>query len=534
MLYYYTCTLCKTSSDLFFAEEDVGPPKCMTCGEAKGFGKVEKRSTNVYFITCRACAITSNIFSVDDYSGVKGTRPTCPKCNLSDTVCFLPPNVEKEKLKRRKTVGVMPREERKAIDAYERFKPEKTLVEEKDNVGKRKIDELHTLEDTITGMKMVVGDAETNTLAKAERKYRSTKKIRKDFDTAHGKLEDTSNPLKTSEHVGREVPLSTYEAMTAKRETVYGRSYPRVGASMPTVVNSAFVVSRDFRWDYRELGPNSLLRKLCTLIYIVSYGAEAGKNPVEVQAMWAAGSLFIATNNYTFTEMFKASVVSNTHLDGTLRQLKIPVSTDSSIAGINTTKRNFSSEHVNALSDYRLELTKQKALKDYFQYKWAHFVDPVMASMKFSGAKLKLLTIAKNDGDYTAWTSPLPAKDCVYFVVPETGTGFLKKKIHAEQMFYPILSTLDVNNKLSVDEPAFIGGVKTPCRTCAEVLIAAGKNLGEKLILPTDAFGHYWEGSGMHVPDPDFEDDALTMVFGVDTTSDSIYDTEMPRSPEHH
>ncbi|RUO90169.1 hypothetical protein D7Y11_26510 [Corallococcus sp. AB018] len=547
MLFYYECQHCKRVSDLFNAGEALTqPPSCNECVKKFGATPAVQKSINAYIFNCRRCAYTSGLCSADDYPTLKGARPLCPKCGKADEVFLLKPHVAKKpsRLGKRKEPGQLDPTQVNDLGLYGTEDVDTSMLEafEQHTKKKRKL-ELGPQDATVYDQAFEFEDtSDSARLATSEAVYQSRKRFRRKFDTKYGALNDTSNPLKTELHGGKVVPFSTYKKKLGDSETIGKTSYPRGGSSMPTIVNAAKLIERDVTWDYRELGPNSFLRRLSALLFVIEFNGGGDTNvPVEVQSMWAAGSLFLASNNITYSDALLSALQTQTSLQTFLADIKLPKSSSGAYA---TKMRKIGKLHANKLPQYQREFNSG-LYPSYFHYKWPYVFNALTQSLTFGSANTLGLTVANHANGFKHWTlegAPVQAGK-VYVVLPKKfgkGTGsthFTKKDIHAEELFYPVLTALDGAGSLTSLEPAFIGGVKTPCRTCAMVLEAAANRLGDKLILPTNAFGHYWSGSGMHVPNKTFDQNDESIVFGskakIRDGSHALYATEMPRSPEH-
>ncbi|MCY1033440.1 hypothetical protein OV207_18450 [Corallococcus sp. BB11-1] len=548
MFFYFECKTCKKVSDLFTqGERPAEVPKCGPCTTKHGDSIVETRSVNYFTWHCKRCDHTSGLCTSSDYPTLKGARPTCPKCHQSDAVFLVKPRVagNAHRMAKRKEVGILGKRDRDDLDLYaDPDGLEQAALEEMPGGGKGKKRSLALFLDGADEhpQEVVFGPTASNALlAKSEALYQDKKRFREKYKTKYGALPDKKNPLKTELHDGTVVPLQTYKNDLSSTEKVGTTVYPKMNKSAPTVVNAAKLVDRSVQWDYRELGPNSFLRRLCSLLYVVEFnGGGDGNNPVELQAMWAGGSLFLSTNNLAFSTSLLAALKKEGSVRAFLAQVKLGGTSTGTYV---TAMRNFGKEHTAKLPVYQAEFSSGK-YPDYFRFKWEYVFSELQASLTLGSPDIQELVVAKSatQEGFKHWsvTSPVVAGK-VYVVLPkartkgEGDTYFTKKKIHAEELFHPILMALDGAGILSDVLPAFVGGVKTPCRTCSMVLEDASAALGTKLILPTNAFGHYWKASGMHVPNPVFPPQAQTLVFGskksIDDGSINIYNTEMPPSP---
>lgn len=535
MLVYFVCTVCTQVSGLFLESEVPTPePTCQTCS-----GKFKKctvkRTVYSYILHCNACNYSSGLCSVEDLKQQKGSRPPCPWCKSSDKVQFINPHLPQEKKDKRLTVGLLSPTKRK------RFEVDKGSLDQEfvDKVSKRRKlnSEEFGGENTLGWFDFDSTDLNAQ-LARSESSYQERKKFRKDFDTKHGVLTDQQNPLKTSLHRGTLVPFKTYEETYTKyTERIGERTYPKQSMNTPTVVNSSKVVSRDTTWDYRELGPNSFLRRLCSLLYIIDFSGEQkdSTNPVELQAMWAADSLFIASNNRTYSVKLLEALQGLKSVQALVNEIEIPPTSSLKTTGSYTSVwRSFGLSHRDKLHQYKTAVVNN-SYPSYFDFKWYYISKKLRQSMLFDESKIGSITVEKVGEGFTDWTLVETTIESgkVYVVLPSNTRkkNFTQKSVHAEQMFYPVLTKLDQTAQLSNVLPAFIGGVKTPCRTCYDVLQAAADLLGDKLVLPTDAFGHFWKASGKHVPNSIFDPDDVSLVFGSED-SINIFSTEMPPSPK--
>ncbi|MBZ4330600.1 hypothetical protein [Corallococcus sp. AS-1-12] len=522
MLYYFKCQKCLNTTGLFLESElPSDTPTCNHCAKDGG-SQVDRLETMAFFFGCSRCKGQWMYSAPSTYSQQKAVRPDCPTCNDNQSIFFVPLTTGPAKAQKRRKAGLL-NPVRHDVTGSLDIPPEATVK----NLKRRRMDDGFQDQEPTFSVKAVDDDG-AKARIDTERAYRKVKKRRTDYDTKFGALKNDQNPLTSATHPGRVVTLQQYEAQLQHRETVNGTSYPRLSQSAPTVVNAAKIVGRDVVWDYRELGPNSFMRRLCTLLYTIDYGGPS-MNPIELQALWANGSLFISSNNYSYGLELENSLTTH----GTLKQVIGQIKIGNGAGSIKSSKRNLKPSHTERLPAYKTAFTQntESAYSEYFQYQWKYVFKQLRAALDFPNHSV--LTITKNGDAYTDWTAPAVTAGRIYLVVPEQGRGtFTKKDIHAEQLFYPILMNLDALGVLSASSPAFIGGVKTPCRTCYEVLQAASATLGDKLVLPTDAFGHYWEASGTHVPGVTFPATHETMVYGK-PGSDKIFDTEIPPSPKH-
>jgi hypothetical protein len=547
MLFYYECQHCKRVSDLFNAGEALPqPPSCSECEKKFGKKPARQKSINAYIFNCRRCAYTSGTCSASGYPALKGARPLCPKCSKADEVFLLKPHVAKNpsRLGKRQAPGQLDPTQVDGLDLYGTEDVDTSMLEafERHTKKKRKLELGEQDATAYTQTFEFEGTSDSARLATSEAVYQSRKRFRRKFDTKNGPLQVTQDPLKTEQHPGKVIAFSTYQAKLKGSETIGTKSYPRGSNSAPTIVNAAKLVGRDVTWDYRELGPNSFLRRLAALLFVLEFdGGGEGKVPVEVQAMWAAGSLFLSSNNIRFSEALLKALQTHTSLQAFLAEIKLD--SKSTTGTYATSMRAIGTRHTAKLPEYQEQFANGR-YPSYFQYKWAYVFDALKQSLTFGSANTLGLTVANSPLGFEHWALEGTVQaGKVYVMIPKKhakGTGnthFVKKKVHAEELFYPVLTALERAGKLTSLQPAFIGGVKTPCRTCAMVLAKASSQLGAKLILPTNAFGHYWEFSGMHVPNKAFDKDDESMVFGeqdtIDKGSHAIYATEIPGSPEH-
>jgi hypothetical protein len=522
MLYYFKCQKCTRTSGLFLhGELPSDEPSCDHCATSGG-GKVDRLQTMAFFFGCKACAGQWVYSAPSTYSAEKATRPDCPKCGHNHDIFFVPVNASVTKVQKRQQPGWLDPETHDLTGSLD-IEPSAAVT----NLKRRKMEDgFQPGEPTFTTRP--VENKRAQARFNTERAYREKKKQRQAYDKKHGTLKDASNPLKTTTHPGTVVSLARYKNILNNTEEINGVEYPRLSQSAPTVVNAAKLVSRDATWDYRELGPNSFLRRLCTLLYTIDYGGDK-MNPVELQAMWAQGSLFISSNNYDFGLELHRSLGKYS----TLRELVGEIAIGKGGTGeLASSKRNFKKSHTERLPGYKAEFVTntEAGYADYFQYQWQYIFKKLRDAMEFT--QHQVLTITKNGDEYTDWTAPGVVSNRVYLVVPEQTRGtFTKKDVHAEQLFHPILMNLHGLSVLTKSNPAFVGGVKTPCRTCYEVMQAAAGTLGDTLVLSTDASGHYWEASARHLPSQTFPPTHQTMVFGK-PGSEKIFDTEVPPSPK--
>lgn len=522
MLYYYECQKCKNVTDLYLESElPKDTPTCNACAKA-GCSLVVKQQTLAFFFGCVQCKGQWVFFDTSAYSTQKQSRPNCPTCKTNSTVFFVPPNMSTQKVEKRQTPGLLNPDEHD-LSGFPSIKPEIALQ------GFDRLKKEEFREKAASKKLHPVKDPSANRRIQSELAYKTIKKRRLDYDKKYGVLKDEDDPLKTTVHKGTVVKFSTYETELPHSVKIKGTKYPRLSNSAPTVVNSVKIIERSKTWDYRLTGPNSFLRRLCSLLYTLDYGNSF--NPIELQAMWAAGSLYISSNNYSYMQKLHKSLTDD---DKDLKTLVGNLKLGQNDTGTHLTKyRNFRKAHQSRLRNYKTSIEKntQTDYKSYFLYQWEYIFNKMRDSLTWKTCQT--LIVSKNNGDYTKWTVPVGlTAGKVYLVMPEQGQGFIKKEVHAEQLFYPILVVLNNQGKLSAPRPAFIGGVKTPCRTCHEVLKAAANLLKEKLILPTNAFGHYWKASAQHVPNVTFKPSDETLVFG-DPNLEKVFDTEMPMSPPH-
>lgn len=543
MLYYFECVKCMQRTGLLREDElPEQPPTCLMQECSEGLGsKVVKRSTNVYVVHCTKCKQTSGLCSDKGYEQQKQSPPKCLRCNSTEDIVLLPPHVRtrQKSLKKRKRPGLLGPEEREHIHLYDQ--DIESLVLNPVRKKRRLEDTIILQEPKQVPLEYELGpDLKISLLATIEGTYKSKRRRQTKFDKKHGKLLTARDPSKTGSHEGRIVSLSDYRKSLSHSEKIGKVKYPKLSKSSPTIVNSTKIVSRDTVWDYRDLGPNSFLRRLCSLLYMLELGKGGTvNNPIEVQAMWAAGSLFVSSNNYSFSELLFEVLQSKGSLRAVISSMQSPGSKPSKTKPLATVARNYGTVHLEKMREYKRDFIND-SYPDYFEYKWDFVFGRMRQSLGFDKSKIKIIKIANDESGYEGWTMKTKNIEAerIYVVMPqkrEKGVKldktFKKKWVHAEQLFYPILMRLDQHKQISKFEPAFVGGVKTPCRTCAEVLISAKTILERKLILPTDAKGHYWKASGIHVPDLTFDKKEVTLVFGTNTRSDNIFNTEMPPSP---
>lgn len=555
MLWYFECATCGNSSDLFLDEELPGTtPICLTCKSDK---MVSKKFIFMYFYKCAACNVTSGLYNENDYKKQKTEKPTCA-CKTGGPMYLLKPNLKSDSnsLNRRKIPGLFGPEAYETLDSdaedleATEVKLRKRLFAEWDKdvpievldppPEKRKHIAVHRrgyLQKKSARFDPIGPKPER--LSKFEVPYKKKKAFRKEFDTKHGKLTDERNPLRTSTQNKNIVTFKEYGKLLNREGEFGGKKFPMLSQSSPMVTNAVRILDRSVCWDYRELGPNSFLRRLCTLLYVLELGSGGdANNPIEVQAMWADGSLYISTNNYSFSALL-IKLLKGTTLKSVLGQIKIPkakkgAKPDKDLYAV---ARNFSKSklHLDKLEEYKASFVNE-TYPDYFKYKWEFVFAQLKNSINITGADE--LEITKDDGDYFPdWEVGALATGKVYVVTPQSGKGkFTKKDIHAEQLFYPILIKLDKNKRLSVYNPAFIGGVKIACRTCSMVMSAAHDALKDKLILPTDAFGLLWTASAMHIKAPVFPEASISTVWakykGEEPKSKKVFATEFPTSPK--
>lgn len=543
MLFYFECQKCKQRTPLL--REDELPKDPLVCGKksckVKPAPKVIKHATNTYLLHCTRCARTSQIQSEATYDKYKASKPSCIKCNQTDKVIFIPPilNRDPKFLERRKTPGILAPSDVEVIEKHHKRKLEQLIPPIPKKKQKTTLVILGAPKDSPLEQ-LMEEDSLGSKFATVEANYQAHITFQKQFDEQHGKFKDSQNPLKSKSHKGRVVEFSWYqkEYKKKKHETIGGTKYPKLNKSSPTIVNSAKVMSRDTTWDYRMMGPNSFLRRLCSVLYTIEFKKGASLNPVEVQAMWAAGSLFISSNNYSFSEKLASCLDEEGSLKELIKEIKLPGASSGTYKGV---WRNYGMQHRAKVQQYQKDFVAAK-YPNYFQYKWNFVFDDLVCAVagetkKGDDVEVESIVVKNSELGYTHWsTEAKVTSNKVYIVVPKhkppnKDEKFKKKDVHAEQLFFPIL--LKIKERLNKFQPAFFGGVKTPCRTCAMVLKEAQKRLGDKVVLPTDAFGHYWKASGKHVKNPKFYPSDETLVFANDTSSNNVFNTEMPGSPEH-
>lgn len=555
MFNYLQCTCGKTSgllldSELREIQENPEPPRC-ACG-VSGWMFITVKQTFAFYFACQACPGQWSLLSQSDYSLTKQVRPRCPKCGENNQTFFVPPNLgEAPKWEKRKSIGILDPKQHD-IDMLGRV----DLKGLRAPLTKRK-----RLDDPRESIKPVTDDT-VRKLSEMERDYKRVRRVQKRFPA----MDPESDPQKTSQMtVGRLVPLSTYTTELTSSVIVKATTFTRQMKSAPTIVTDVRIIPRDREWDYRELGPCSFLRRLCSLLYVIHFGApdessahakgtaeyKAAKkkfnaskdkfNPVEVQAMWAAGSLYIAANNVLYSQELLKALGTRT----TVRKLVKKIGRTYPTVG-----RNFTPEMLRRMKTYQaaIETNTEESYRTYFLSRWTYVFKQMrdaMACTAISSVTIQRNKQTRGETDYTRWTV---ARGCtlkagkVFVVLPDSGTKtsgkFETKGVHAEQLYYPILMALDVAGRLTAREPAWISGVKLPCYTCAMVVRAAANELKDKLVVATNAFGTYWEQSGQHVTRQDFDQTQTdgtgpTFTFSNNPTSINLFDTEFPMSPEH-
>lgn len=558
MLYYFQCKKCGQVSDLLLESEAKAlKPNCNVCAD-KGGSEIEVKRTFAFAFGCRTCWKTWRWCTPSNYATAKAARPDCPQCKNNKEIYFIPAQVTPEKAKKRQRPGMLddPQHDPSLYDALD---VEKSLI----GVKRTKRDVLAQKEEDF--IFTPIAEPTFSSVSRMEGTYKQQRVRQKKFQKRFGELKPESDPKKTSElTTGRLIPKTEYDKKLKHKTEVKGTEYKRMNGSAPTVVTDVRVLPRSSTWDYRELGPNSFLRRLSSILYMIHFGvddralydkkkqkadydkaAKAFKSddekfkPVEVQAMWAGKSLYLSTNNDIFSEKLLEALQAK----GTVQALVADINLGSGGA-YKSLPRNFTPDHVAKVKQYQQAIitNTESAYRSYFLFQWTYVFQQLREAVEFTD--IEGVTIKRSGTYYDAWTidpkDKALAENRVFVVLPETDTPskklFVNKEVHAEELFYPILMELDAKGRLSEQSPAFIGGVKTACFTCALVLNAASQHLQEKLVLPTDAYGHYWENSGKHVSALTFTPNTQTIVFSDNDTSLNVYDTEMPwspKSPEH-
>lgn len=568
MFYYFHCKTCNQYSPLYLKSEIelMGNVFCEQC-VGTDQSDVELKETFCFIVGCGGCEKTWQWCSSLEYE--KAERPDCPLCRSNKKVYFVPPNLSSKTEKDlRKTVGLLDPEKHdfkllETVDVsneglqqrHKRKYGEREQLQKKRILerGDKKEEKLILKFEGERGFKFQpVEDKSILDLSRMELAYRRQKYVSARQDKRWGKIKPEQDPLNTSSYKGteiREVPLTGYlqhESYKSKKFDMEGKSVTRLNQSSPTIVRDVRIFPRSNAWDYREVGPCSFLRRISSLLYVVNFAKiESGKkqqkyqndvhNPIELQALWAGGSLYLASNNIKYSKMLLSALTEQ----GTLQKLIAEIKLDDQDTGKYwTLARNFNSTFEKKLKEYKKACVKNKqdSYRSYFLIKWKFVFDQlrdILESTQVAG-----VTICRNNGTFDKWTIAeedvnLP-KGHVFVVLPDTGGGsenFEVKKVHAEQLFAPILTRLDKQGRLSMFSPAFLGGVKTPCDTCKTVVDSKAIELGTKLVMMTDASGHYWEASGMHVEDKKLKEERSTIVFSDNKESVSVFDTECPPSP---
>lgn len=558
VLCYFRCKKCGQVSDLLLeSEAKTLKPVCNTC-KTTGGSEVETKRTFAFAFGCRTCWKTWRWCTPSNYATAKAARPDCPQCKNNKEIYFIPSQVTKKKAEKRQRPGMLD-DPQHDPSRYDTLDVEANLVGAK----RTKREELAKKEEDFFFTPME--DPSFVSVSRMEGTYKQQRVRQKKFLQRFGEMKPGSDPQKTSElTTGRVIPKSTYDAKLKYKADVKGTKYPKMNASAPTVVTDVRVIPRSSTWDYRELGPNSFLRRLSSILYMIHFGvddrglydkkrqAEAYKQaakefksddekykPVEVQTMWAGNSLYLSTNNNLFSALLLEALQTKTTVQALVADINL-----GSGGTYKSLPRNFTSDHVAKVKEYQQAIitNTESAYRSYFLFQWTYVFQQLREAVEFTN--ISSVTIKRSGTHYDSWTidpgdKALMAKR-VFVVLPETDTPskglFVTKEVHAEELFYPILMELDAKGRLTEQSPAFVGGVKTACFTCAMVLNAASRLLQKKLILPTDAYGHYWENSGKHVSALTFTPNTQTLVFSDNTTSHNVYDTEMPwspKSPEH-
>lgn len=564
MLYYIHCLTCSSDSPLLLESEletlkkTIEKPTCNTCGPLE-WVQVEVRQKFAFYFGCMRCKGSWKYFTPSTYSDAKAKRPNCPTCGDAQEVYFLPPELSLPKLEKRERPGLLdpvvyPPKRHRAPEVKESPRPKKR---------RRTEDEADMDEEAPETLIEPVDEEKVAEVMKAEAAYRFQRRRQKRFD-AGLPVDDQRDPRKASKMTGgRLIQLSEFETKFKHRSDVKGTDRPRPMKSGPTVVNSVRILPRSDPWDYREVAPGSFLRRLSSLLYVINFGVDDRANfqakgqeaqlkaattaferekekfkPVEVQAMWAAGSLYLASNSWNYSDALVRALAR----EGTVKAL---------IGALNLGKggtyraldRNFTKNHMAGLRTYQdaIVANTETSYRTYFLYRWVYVFEQLRAAMDCT--QIARVTIARSKGDYTTWTidpgdRTLP-DGRVFVVIPDTGTPstgkFVEKGVHAEQLFYPILMALDAQGRLTPESPAWVGGVKTACFTCASVMKAAADALGDKFMGLSDAVGNYWEASGQHVTKTQFQQFAAqapsSIVFTDNPTTINVLDTEYPMSP---
>lgn len=558
MLCYFRCKKCGQVSDLLLESEAKAlNPSCLTCAKTGG-SQVELKRTFAFAFGCRGCSKTWRWCTPSDYSTVKASRPDCPQCHSNEKIYFIPAKLTEQKTKKRKHPGILddPKHDPRL---YETLDVEKTLV------GLKRVKREHPSQKEEEFTFTLIDEPFFNLLSGMESDYTRQKGRRKAFTKRFGEMNKKNNPKKTSElTIGRVVKKTDYDDSFDKkwRIKVKGTEYPRMNKSAPTVVNDVRIIPRSLEWDYRELGPNSFLRRLSSILYMINFGVDNRSmfdedtedykkavkeynrerdkhNPVEVQAMWAGGSLYLSSNNNKYSAELLNALVAKKSVQALVGEIDL-----GSGGEYRTHPRNFGEDYVEKVKEYKqaIATNTETSYRSYFLFQWTYVFKQLREAVECTD--IGSVTIERNGGSFDTWTIEPSDKALkagrVFVVLPETGPvskGLFKfKEVHAEELFYPILMELDAKGRLTEKSPAFIGGVKTACFTCAIVLDKASQKLKEKLVLPTDAYGHYWENSGRHVPKLTFTPGTQTIVFSDNPNSNNVFDTELPlspRSPEH-
>lgn len=561
MLYYLHCRKCGNDSGLLLKSEldqlrtKVGKPECKDCGPLDWQHDIEVKPKFAFYFGCLKCNGKWKWFTPSAYSVAKASRPDCPSCKDNQAIYFLPPDLPSKKVEKRKRPGLLD--------------PEKHPTERYDDPGAKasprpkkrvKADEIALVRSEAESPERVE-EVKVVGVLEVEAAYRRQRRRQKRIDK-HSPLKDERNPQKTSLMTGgRLVPFSDFESKFKTSVQVKGTTYPRPMKSGPTVVKQVRILKRSEPWDYREVAPGSFLRRLCCLFYIINFGVDernahpdkskelqAAKKaferakekfkPVEVQAMWAAGSLYISSNSKNYSDALLGAL----RAEGTVKALvdQIDLGTGGTYRSL---ERNFTKRYMTEMKKYKQSIVTntERSYRTYFLYRWVYVFKKLRAAM--ACRQIGSVTIARGKDSFRTWAiAPkdrlLPAGN-VFVVLPDTGTKstgkFVEKGVHAEQLFYPIMKQLDATGRLTPENPAWVGGVKTACFTCALVLKTAADELGNKFMPMSDAVGNYWEASGQHVDKRDFDAFAkkipTTIVFTDNATTINVLDTENPLSP---
>ena len=537
MLFFYECARCKWQSGLLRAEElPSSLPACPNSGCKNKTSKVSKKSTYVFALHCRQCNKTYPTRSATDFDQLSQTSLKCAHCN-STKITLVPPTISSAERKKRKAPGQLSVEDRKHVALFDQGHDKLVIAPVLSSAGKNKRLKLAAPPGKASAFP---SNSPIANLARVESEHQLVVRDQKRFVQRYGVLKDAQNPKLAASHSGRDVLLSAYQTQLQNRESIDGVDYPKLSASAPTIVNDVKIIRRDAVWDYRELGPNSLLRRLSTLLYVVQFDKGPTWNPVEVQAMWAHGSLFLSSNNLKYSTRLHAEIKTQ----GSLAELLAKIGLSTASSAFPTKMRNLKAPHKNRLPEYQQAFVDRR-YPSYFRLPWK-FVNKAIEAVIHGASGTTLadpIVVLNSNQGFQMWQltpSQTIESGKIYVVLPNKASSsssdsktFQTLGVHAEQLFYPIIVKLKA--KLSTVQPGFIGGVKLACRTCAMVMEAAVKLVGpSKLILTTDAYGHYWKASGQHVPSPTFTGNPPSMVFSNNKKSIKVFDTEVPTSPERN